>query len=258
MGLYAITNNILFFGMATHIFMTNYYPIQYNVFLVEVMHFCVLAYSKLQIFLDRQYRNLKKNPDLKGYTDYFEELCNSFTINSGNIEVIKDSQVFVNTSVEKLDKNNHPPELMDFLIYSEKEESGRVNKVLYYDIPDNFAYEKCKFKFVALTVSFSEKEQYNLKLCTDKENYYIVDNRLNKYLFCYLIMKQFGIIKNESSVTYSVDIYDQNINNIILCEKDEIVLGIDKYIIRKIQSENGSGSELKCDEYIKVGDELLQ
>jgi hypothetical protein len=238
MGIYSTVNNILFFGMATHIYMTNYYPAQYNIFLVEAAHFCVLTYSRLQIFADRLYRNLKKNREFKSYADYFEgHFANFFFPEVGNVEIIKDSQVFAHTTDDKLKDQHYPAELMDFLIYSDKQESGQANKVICYDAPYNFAYEKCKFKFISLTLRFTENEQYNLKLLTDKENYFIVNNRLNKYLFCYLLRKQFDIIKDEINVTYTAEIFDQDVNNISFSEKDEIVLELEKYTVRQMYSE---------------------
>ena len=268
MGLYSTVNNILFFGMAFHIYMTNYYPVHYNLFLVEAAHFCVLTYSRLQIFADRLYRNLKKNPEFKNYADYFEgHFARFFNPDVGNVEIIKDSQVFVYTNDDKLKEQNYPAELMDFLIYSDKQESGQVNKIVCYNKPYNFSYQKCKFKFVSLTVVFSEKEQYNLKLLSDKENYFIVNNRFNKYLFCYLIRKQFGIIKDETVVCYTLEIFDQDVNNITLSEKDEIVLEIENYTVRQMYSEvDVAYTETRADakedegppsieEYIKVDDE---
>jgi len=267
MSLYSTVNNILFFGMAFHIYMTNSYPVQYNIFIVETAHFCVLTYSRLQIFADKLYRNLKKNPMFKSYTDYFEGLvARFFNPDVGNVEIIKDSQVFAYTTVEKLKDLFYPAELMDFIIYSDKQKSGQVNKIVCYNKPYNFSYQKCKFKFVSLTVGFSENEQYNLKLFTEKENYFIVNNRLNKYLFCYLIRKQFGIIKDETTVCYTLEILDQDVNNISLAEKDEIVLELEKYTIRQMYSEvDVAYTETRADakedapppieEYIKVGDE---
>jgi hypothetical protein len=268
MGLYSTVNNILFFGMATHIYMTNYYPTQYNIFLVEAAHFCVLTYSRLQIFADRLYRNLKKNREFKSYADYFEgHFANFFFPEVGNVEIIKDSQVFAHTTDDKLKDQHYPAELMDFLIYSDKQESGQANKVICYDAPYNFAYEKCKFKFISLTLRFTENEQYNLKLLTEKENYFIVNNRLNKYLYCYLLRKQFGIIKDETTVTYTAEIFDQDVNNISLSEKDEILLELNSYAVRQMYAEVGveyteTHADAKEDtppppieEYIKVGDE---
>jgi hypothetical protein len=220
--------------------MTAYYPAQYNIFVIEAAHFCVLVYSKLQIFADRLYRNLKKNPDFKSYADYFESgFSRFFYPKVGNIEVIKDSQVFSRTSVENLIKDLPAPELMDFIIYSDKLESGQVNKIVCYSPPYNFLYQKCKFKFISLTIVFSENERYNLKLYSEKENYYIVNNRLNKYLFCYLIRKQFGVIKDEASVSYTAELFDQDANNVKLCENDEIVLEIEKYTVQQVCNQLG-------------------
>jgi hypothetical protein len=254
--------------MATHIYMTNYYPLEYNIFLVEAAHFCVLTYSRLQIFADRLYRNLKKNPEFKSYADYFEgQIAKFFNPNVGNVEIIKDSQVFVYTTDEKLKELFYPAELMDFLIFSDKQASGQANKAIYFNVPTNFSYVKCKFKFVSLTMVFSDNEQYNLKLITEKENYFIVNNRLNKFLFCYLLRKQFGIIKDETSVAYTLQIFDQDVNDITLSEKDEIVLELEKYTIQQMYSEvdvayretlaeaKEDAAPPSIDEYIKVGDE---
>ena len=239
MGLYSMANNILFYGMVGHIYMTNYYPSQYNIFIVEAAHFCVLTYSRIQIFVDKMYRNLKKNPDFKSYADYFEGFFSHFFYPEvGNIEVIKDGQVFKHTSVESLLKDFPPTEFMDFIIYTDKQVFGQTNKIVCFDPPYNFSYEKCKYKFVSTTVVFSKKEHYNLKLFTEKENYFIVNNRLNKFLFCYLIRKQFGVIKDDASVAYTLELFDQNVDNVILSQDDEIVLEIDNYEVRKLCNED--------------------
>jgi len=241
MGLYSTVNNILFYGMALHIYMTNYYPMQYNNFLVEAAHFCVLNYSRMQIFADRLYRNLKKNPEFEKYASYFEgQFTQFFFTETGNIEIIKDSQVFAYTTNEKLTGELYPAELMDFLIFSDKQASGQVNRVIYFEVPTNFSYVKCKFKFVSLTVVFSEKEKYNLKLFNEKDNYFIANNRLNKFLFCFLIRKQFGIIKDECSVKYKLEIVDQHINLVSFTENDEIFLDIDGYSVLPANDDLGS------------------
>ena len=256
MGLYSTVNNILFYGMALHIYMTNYYPMQYNNFLIESAHFCVLNYSRLQIFADRLYRNLKKNPEFDKYASYFENALKNFfkEPEPGNIEIIKYSQVMITTIAENLNKSY--PDLMDFLIFSDRQASGQVNRVIYFEVPTNFSYVKCKYKFVSLTVVFSEREKYNLKLFSENDNYFIANNRLNKFVFCFLIRKQFGIIKDECSVKYKLEIIDQDINLISFTENDEIFLDIDGYSVLPANDDSGSSNISYSETHAEPKEEL--
>jgi len=164
-------------------------------------------------------------------------MYNYYTKDDNNIEIIKDSQIFVSTTIDKLDKKR--PCLMDFIIYSNKNNStNQVNKILYFDMPNNFLYEKCKFKFIYIILTFSRDEEYTLELFDENENYFIKNNKLNKYLFCYLIRNRFGVIKNEDNVNYKLRIMDQDVNFIDLNEKQEILLDVDSYSILKIETND--------------------
>jgi hypothetical protein len=157
----------------------------------------------------------------------------------GDIEVVRNSLPitylnsinFINVeNLKILDENK-----MDFIVYSDNTKSEKTNKIIYFDVPTNFNYECCKYKFISVIIIFSDNEQYNLKLYSGNENYYIVNNRLNKNVFCYLIMKQYGIVKNENNVTYKLNIIDYDIKFKYFDEKDEILLNCYNYsVIRNI------------------------
>jgi hypothetical protein len=124
----------------------------------------------------------------------------------------------------------------DFLVYSHTVEDGwQINKVLRFNLETPEPnYETCKFKFISMTIQVQgDPKEYALRLYNENENYFIVDNRLNAKLFCYLLRKQHGIVKNLSTSQYSIAVIDHHVTVILLNETDEIVLGLKDYSIRK-------------------------
>jgi ABC-type enterochelin transport system ATPase subunit len=130
------------------------------------------------------------------------------------------------------------PELIDFILFSDKQENGQVRKVLYSKMPDNFEYERSHIRFVSLIVKFSKDEEYYLKLSSEKEDYFIVNNKFNKLVFLYLIRKQYGVIKNEETANYTIDLIDHDINFVTLSDRDEIIINKDSYIVSKGEKES--------------------
>jgi len=234
MSIFSTLSNILFYGMIINLFLDRYFPTVYYNFLFEFGQFCILNYSRIQLFIDKKSRDLKKYPTIKRFAIQIRKMLDANNI-SGDIEIIKNIQKisYLNSTnfleyenLEIIDKNN-----MEFMIYSDNTKSEKTNKVIYFYVPINFNYECCKYKFLSVTIIFSEDEQYKLKLFSENENYYIVNNRLNKNVFCYLIMKQYSVIKNENYVSYKLDIIDQDVKFKSFDEKDEILLKCYNYLV---------------------------
>lgn len=241
MSIFTTLNNILFYGMIINLFMDRYFPTVYYNFLFDLSQFCILNYSRVQLFIDKKSRDLKKYPTIKRFAIQIRKILSSSHM-FGDIEVVRNSLPitylnsinfinFINDeNLKILDENK-----MDFIVYSDNTKSEKTNKIIYFDVPTNFNYECCKYKFISVIIIFSDNEQYNLKLYSGNENYYIVNNRLNKNVFCYLIMKQYGIVKNENNVTYKLNIIDYDIKFKYFDEKDEILLKCYNYsVIRNI------------------------
>jgi len=248
MSLFWFIHKIAYSILLYNMFYIIFYPYKYNNFIMDTSHYCILQYSKCQLFFNKKYKNLKKRKQIGKYIVYIEKFVFPYfnsNIHSNNIEVIKDGEVVNYTNTTNFVEPNK--DLMDFMVYSNKIEKNMenieeiadvtddklmpINKVIYFNIPTNFNYEKCKYKFVSVIIEFSKDEQYNLKLYNDYENYYIVNNRINKFILCYLIRKNYKIIKDDFFISYKLTIIDHNILILNLNENDEILLNIDNYVV---------------------------
>jgi hypothetical protein len=90
----------------------------------------------------------------------------------------------------------------------------------------------CKYKFVSIGVELTEdgiKQFYELKLRDETNNYYVVGNRINKYVIYYLLKKQHNT--NIYGLPYTLSVMDDSINMWTCGVNDEIVLNEDKYLV---------------------------
>jgi hypothetical protein len=67
MSIFTTLNNILFYGMIINLFMDRYFPTVYYNFLFDLSQFCILNYSRVQLFIDKKSRDLKKYPTIKRF-----------------------------------------------------------------------------------------------------------------------------------------------------------------------------------------------
>ena len=174
----------------------------------SIIYSCIYYVSKFQILFKKLFS--EKN-----------------VVNNSKIEIIINSEV-KNTikpvNYQYLNEINY-----DFVIYNDN-----VNRILHFNNIDKFSYNLCNYKFINVDIIFGENDIYTIKLYSEKENYFIENNRINKYVLCYLLKKQHGVYKDHSSVEYKLSIFDNNVQSVFLSEKDEIILRIDDYEIRPI------------------------
>ena len=186
--------------------------------LVNVSYNIVHTYSRLEIII----KNIVKNKNVQYFLNKIEEIQN---YSKGDIEIIDSNKVLFSTKIGNL--YSHFPLNYNFIIYTDREikKNKPYNKVIFYNIPQSIEYKLCDFHMISIyiTIKFSEIK-YKIDLLTETENYYIVNNRINKLLLCYLLKKQYGIILDEINCEYTLDIIDQNVNFKNFTEKDEIIL----------------------------------
>lgn len=91
------------------------------------------------------------------------------------------------------------------------------------------SYEKCSYKFLSGCICLYGKE-YIIHLSSETEDYFITNNRLNKYTLSYILFKQHHIYI-ESYDNFTFNIIDQNVNFKSITNTEEIVLGKDSYQI---------------------------
>jgi hypothetical protein len=113
---------------------------------------------------------------------------------------------------------------VEFGIFTEKK-----NHILCFDKPFPKIcppYTCCNYKFISIIVSI-DNNGYNIH----EPNYYIVNNKLNKYVITYFVNTQYNLQLDASIIKYKLTIIDQDVKIINLDEKQEILFNLNDYII---------------------------
>jgi hypothetical protein len=221
--------NIFLYGMGMHIFFSSVCPNKYQMALLNLSFYLILTYSYIELYAKKLYYHENMSEIRK-----FIETAKS----KPEIEIIKFNDVI--TSVDKTRVSINQLLLYDFIIYSDysrpiDSHSSRVNKVLYSGFPVfplNYSYSLCNFSFISINVKLfvdCKEKSYAIKLVNDSENYYVVGNKINRLIICYLLKKQHDIVCDELTEKYVLDLIDHNVNMLSITEKDEIILNENDY-----------------------------
>lgn len=239
--------------MTTNI--TNIYYYITNIFsttLTCVAYNCIFYYSKGQILVNKFTKKIKEMPILSTFISLF--LSNSKTNHKSLIDYkyeyikLQDNNIII-TEENDLETNDD----YDFFIYKKLEENEETNyndntiqcvnyKLFHHnDNPtscmDINHFELSKIKFMLLECCFHEKV-YKIDLKTDKLNFYLVNNKLNKPFFIYYI-KHHLRINDDINVNDNcrIKLFDHNVNilNIDFTNNEEYIL-LEKncYIIHQL------------------------
>ena len=230
--------NAIAYGMCIHMFMSHFYPESYDSFIINMISNMILFYSKMEMSVMKKLNDFAKYPQI----EYILNKIDDFQLdNKSNIEVIKNNNSMSITCLQSVAKDK--PYKFDFIIYSDYatyKETNKLYKVIYYDTPEDYNYTPCKYSFISIDLvvvkhdtlneNESDKEtHYPIKLSGDKENYYIVNNKINKLILCYLLHKQHSMLYDEQDITYTLNIIDHNADMVTMSEKDELVFKEDTY-----------------------------
>lgn len=133
----------------------------------------------------------------------------------GNCLVSGDSTAF---NIDEINKS-------DFAVLV----SGGTNMVCFYPPIDEYIpeYEMSDLQFISVKIEVNSLE-YNIRLRTPHYTFYIVDNELNVSWVRYYFMKYLDTTLQED-VKYKMTIIDENVQFIMLNEKDSIVLEKNSY-----------------------------
>ena len=183
----------------------------------------LIFYTYSEIRINRYLNNIYKIKCFQLLTNYYKRTF------IPEIELIKDNKV-VTTCLKKHITFN--PDILDFYIYTDIE-TDPMNKLIFNNLSSfTDEYELCSYKFPMIQLLFDNEEQYDIKLHNLKENYYIANNKIDKYFIFYLLYKQHRVYKNPDNTYYMINLMDNNMNIEILNENDLIILNKDDYKIQ--------------------------
>jgi hypothetical protein len=187
----------------------------------------VMYYSYVEI-------NVKKQLNLIYNIPVVKDSIYKFQIYMFNeVELIKSNFVFKTCGLK--DVITYNPDYFDFFIYTDYYTS---NKIVSKNVNLSLNIEKCDYRFYLMSIELT-----NVSLIDDEksfiiqiDNYYMVENIINKYFICYLIYKQYNVYLDAETVSYKLEIMDNNMEYKSITEKEDIILKKDKYIIKNYES----------------------
>jgi len=220
--------NFLIYGLGAHVFFSSVCPNKYHIALLNLSFYLILTYTYIEIYVKKAYYH----PHMTQIREFIENAKKK-----RDVEIIKFNDVIA--SVDKDNVQIHQLLLYDFIVFSDydgaKISSQKVNKVLYFgfdNFPFTYSYNVCKFSFISFSVKLlinGKEESYPIKLSSESENYYIIGNKINRLIICYLLKIQHGVMWDEVKDKYILELIDQNVNMLSFSEKDEIVLNEKDY-----------------------------
>jgi len=237
--------------------MSNVYPEQQLKLLMNLSYYCIYVYTLLEMKVKHIYLQIiNDNPKLL-------ELMKYISNKSGedNIEIISDNQVINTCNRDDSNLSQLIPDYCKFIIYSDPEPrtSTIINKKI---IPNTkniqrelFNYEICNYTFISFDLYIQndlKQVNYDLNFFFNGNNYYVVNNKIDKYVVCFLLYSRHGVYQKPENCKYKINIIDQNANMVEVCEKDFIYLYKDHYeiieVIHNVIDNNQESEENKENE----------
>ena len=176
-------------GFLIHLIMTQYYPEKYRIVLLLLTEKLIFAYSFVELKTKKMYKQIKNNSSVNSLVEQMKS--------SNNVEVILNNKIVTQLSKESIYSNL--PFENTFIVYHHSEPMAcRTNKIIVHNFSENtpkdvFEYKICNYVFIS-TILFLETKSlvvnYDLRLDSDGVNYFITNNKIDKYVICYLLKQQ--------------------------------------------------------------------
>jgi len=227
-----------------HAFIQNNYPEVYDKYFLYCSEKLVKAVSEIEFMAKPYIRQL----------NYLKHKV-SFFFRGAHVQIIKYNETLFTCSISKIKQQPYFDFFIynDYDIYDRKIEKGiyePVNKVILFSEQvehlSNVLCERellfcdlCNYKFMSSSLSLKQNgKTYNLQLQTHDENYYVVNNRLNTLVVCYLLKRQHGIDIFADDIKYDLTIIDNKINHVVLTEKQQLIFRENDYLIQQLDTND--------------------
>ena len=235
-----------------HLIMKQYYPGEYTSILIFLTEYAIFAYSFIELKTKKMYKQIKNNSSVNSLVQKMSS--------SNNVEIILNNKLVNHLNKESL--LSILPFDNNFVIYSEPESmTSRTHKMIIHKYslatPDDvFKYKLCNYMFISSVLYLETRSlmvNYDFKLFYNGDNYFVAENKIDKYVICYLLKVQKKVHFSPENCKYKINIIDQNANIVELCENDVLHLHENSYDIVKLFGKNASeengGSSVGSKEY---------
>jgi hypothetical protein len=216
----------------------NNYPETHEQILINISFNVIYFYSKGQIVFHKscKYINnfIEGNPYCKKIVDeiYKKNICQN------EICQIKNDQIYIKYFTD-IGDIKFEDEQDSFYIFSDNinEVNKCVNKIILHSQPFITNYESSNIKFMLVEVKIDDKI-FKIDLKTDSENFYIINNILDKRFFTYYLKNyQLYNFRDDESNNITLDklyikIIDNNVNirELEITDDKFIIIKKDEYI----------------------------
>ena len=234
-------------AVLTHLIMTQYYPEKYRKILLFLTENLIFAYSFIELKTKKIYKQIKNSSSVNAMVEQMKS--------QNNIEVVFNNKVV--THYNRASLYSKLPLDNDFIIYSDSEPmTSKTNKIVVHHFSDSvsedvFRYKLCKYMFISTVVYLENKSKiinYDLRLFSDGDNYFVANNKIDKYVICFLLNKQFDTVTTPENCKYKFSIIDQSANILELSEKDVLYLHEENYEVIQVIGESLDYKEENDDE----------
>lgn len=223
-----------------HAVMMEFYEQPYTKLQFQISYFLMYIYSFIEMKIKNISNQIGENEYVIKIMDSIENSNNKNSPTENDVEIISDNKVIKTCGK----KNAYLFFVNDchFIIYSEKvQQTSRTNKLIIHNKNklknDSFKCVPCKYMFISVDLYIQNELKelnYNLKLFSNGDNYYMANNKIDRYVICFLLEKQYGIYFNAENCKYRISIIDQSANMVELCHKDVLNLYEDNYEIIEV------------------------
>jgi hypothetical protein len=118
------------------------------------------------------------------------------------------------------------------VMMDDKQNIKCFNKTHNEESPINITFNLSNLKFIAFQLYYNENT-YPIHLKSEMENYYVVDNVLNRDFFKYYIKNILELFINNDTFDYKLIIIDNNANLVELSSSQALIIGETDYEIKE-------------------------
>jgi hypothetical protein len=224
---------ILSCAFLTHLISKQYYPNEYKKILLLLTEKLIFAYSFVELKANKVYRQIRSEPSINSLVEKMQS--------SNDVDVIDNNRIIFTSDKKSI--YSKLPFSNSFIIFSEREPTtSNTNRILIHNFSDKtdiscFNYKKCKYMFISIDVLIKNQYKecnYHLSLFYHGDNYFIVNNKIDKYVIYFLLYHQQNICYDVENSTYKLTIIDQFANLVTLNDSDIIMLYEDNYEIVQV------------------------
>ena len=208
---------------------------EYDNFRFSCGYFAIYYFTKAQMLCMNIYSYMMEmiDPILKSdfFIDHFPEIKETVDL----YEFIKEGDIFDFCPYKELINRSDYPKEFDFIIYSKIDKKDVYNNKIYSYIPTKIdEIIKTNYQFMLCEITIKD-ETFKIDLATNKHNYYIVDNVIDKHFIIYFLKRFLPCIfercEMEDIEDYRFKIIDQNIVMKEMDQHSKLIFCLDNYEI---------------------------